>query len=346
MKRYLIGRIGMYFLLWLILSFFLLYLYYDSKAPFWNQFLVTLIVTAMTYPLAYYTARVLVPRFLYHKKIRDFIVSVLLAAFVNTILTYFIAGGIYGLLSSKPVFTSGSYLLIVSSFLFIINCIVAGISSAAQIITDHFGMEHQLYEAQNEKIRAELSYLRAQINPHFLFNVLNTIYFQINKENSEARNSVEILSGMLRYQLYECNTDLIDISSELTYIRNYVAIQQLRMEPGTDLKVMIPDVIDTFKIAPLIILPLIENAFKYLSNNKDSSQNKLYITINNGDDSSFIVQVMNTFSDLAIQPNSSNGLGLKNMKRRLELLYPDTHSLVTERIGNIFKVTLKIQKYD
>ena len=92
---------------------------------------------------------------------------------------------------------------------------------------DRFGMEQQLHEVENEKVSTELAFLRAQINPHFLFNVLNTIYFQIQKENSEARSSVEKLSEMLRYQLYECNTDKIDISKELAYIENYVAVQQL-----------------------------------------------------------------------------------------------------------------------
>ncbi len=286
------------------------------------------------------------PKILYHRRIRRFIGLILLVAFANTILTYLVAGEFYNLLSRRPVFTDITYILYVSSFLFIINCIVIGISSAIQIISDRFGMEHQLHESQNEKIRTELSYLRAQINPHFLFNVLNTIYFQIDKENAEARNSVEKLSALLRYQLYECNTDLIYISKELAYIKNYVAIQQLRMEPGTDLQVSIPADMGDFKIAPLIILPVIENAFKYLSNYKDSSQNKLYINIYNEPGTQIIVKVMNTYSDNTIQSGNSNGLGLKNMERRLELLYPGTHTLEKTRNGNTYEVTLKIQKHD
>jgi len=308
--------------------------------------MATLVVTGFTYIPAYYSAKVLVPGILYHRRIRKFMVTLFLAAIGSTILTYLVAGEFYHLLSGKPVFSDTAYILTVSSFLFIINCIVMGISSAIQIIADHFGMEYQLREVQSEKIRTELSYLRAQLNPHFLFNVLNTIYFQINKENAEARNSVEKLSEMLRYQLYECNTDMIDISQELSYVRNYVAIQQLRMEAGTDLRVTIPSDIGHFKIAPLLILPLIENAFKYLSNYKDPSLNKLYITVSNEIDSQIIVQVINTYSESSEFTDNSKGLGLKNMERRLELLYPGTHSLKKERSGNIYEVTLKIQKHD
>jgi LytS/YehU family sensor histidine kinase len=222
------------------------------------------------------------------------------------------------------------------------------VSSAIQIIIDRFGMEQQLHEAENEKISTELAFLRAQINPHFLFNILNTIYFQIQKENSEARNSVEKLSEMLRYQLYECTTDMIDISRELAYIENYVAVQRLRMEAGTDLQLMLPENIGSFKIAPLLILPLVENAFKHVSNFKDPSQNKLHITIRNDVDSQFVVNVVNTFNpmDDNDQSGNSSGLGLKNLERRLALLYPGKHSITRKRKDNIYETTLNIRYRD
>jgi LytS/YehU family sensor histidine kinase len=209
-------------------------------------------------------------------------------------------------------------------------------------------MEQQLHVAEGEKVSTELAFLRAQINPHFLFNVLNTIYFQINKENSEARSSVEKLSEMLRYQLYECNTDRIDISKELAYIENYVAVQQLRMEAGTDLQIKLPGDIGSFKIAPLLILPLVENAFKHISNFKDPSKNKLYITIYKEQDAQFVVNVVNTYNSLdhMEQLQNSRGLGLKNLERRLALLYPGKHSITRKRSENTYETTLKIQTHD
>jgi LytS/YehU family sensor histidine kinase len=302
----------------------------------------------MTALPAFYSAKVLVPRLLYSKKIRKFIILILFVGIANTLFTSLVGGEFYFLLSGKSIFSSARYILYVCTCLIIFNYIAIGISCAVQIITDRFGIEHQLHEAEDEKIKTELSYLRAQINPHFLFNVLNTIYFQINKENKEARNSVEKLSEMLRYQLYECNIDMIDISKELTYIQNYVAMQQLRMEPGIDLQLKMPENIDAFKIAPLLILPIIENAFKYLSNYKELSRNKLYISIYTEESSHLVVNVMNTVNspEITTRPSNSNGLGLKNMERRLTLLYPGAHLLTSKQSGNMYETTLRIKYHD
>jgi len=231
-----IAEFGIYLLLWIILTFFLLYLIYDFKTPFFQQFLSTLVVTGFTAFPAYLSSKVLVPRLLYQKSIRKFIGALLLVALANTVMTYFLGGALYFQLSGKSIFTNIAVIQAISAAFFIINCIVIVVSGAIQIIMDRFGMEEKLHEVENEKISTELAFLRAQINPHFLFNVLNTIYFQIQKENSEARNSVEKLSEMLRYQLYECTTDMIDISKELAYIENYVTVQKMRMETGTDLQ--------------------------------------------------------------------------------------------------------------
>jgi len=339
---------GIYLLLWIILTFFLLYLIYDFKTPLLQQFIATLVVTGFTAFPAYLSSKVLVPKLLYRKLIRKFIGALLLVAFVNTVLTYFLAGAFYYELSGKSIFANIAVIQAISASFFIINCIVIVVSGAIQIIMDRFNMEEQLHEVENEKISTELAFLRAQINPHFLFNVLNTIYFQIQKENNEARNSVEKLSEMLRYQLYECTTDMIDIAKELAYIENYVAVQQLRMEAGTDLQLKLPRDIGSFKIAPLLILPLVENAFKHISNYKNPSQNKLYITIYIEQDSMFVVDVVNTYNSsngTELLQNSS-GLGLKNLERRLALLYPGKHSISRKRSENTYETTLKIQYHD
>jgi LytS/YehU family sensor histidine kinase len=153
---------------------------------------------------------------------------------------------------------------------------------------------------------------------------------------------------MLRYQLYECTTDMIDISRELSYIENYVALQQLRMEPGTDLQMKLPKDVGSFKIAPLLILPLVENAFKHISNFKNPSQNKLYITMQQDPDSQFVVTVLNTYNSLdhTEQLQKSSGLGLQNLERRLTLLYPGKHSLTKKCNESSYEITLKIQYHD
>lgn len=347
-KKIRFTEIGIYLLLWLILTGFLLYFIYDSDAPFLQQFVSTLIVTALTAIPAYISSKVLLPRFLYRKKIGKFIWSLVLTAFLNTVLTYLLVGALYYELSGRSIFAGDALIQYLFSFFFIINCIVIVVGGAVQIIIDRYGIEQQLHVVEDEKVSTELAFLRAQINPHFLFNVLNTIYFQIQKNNLEARNSVEKLSEMLRYQLYECTTDMIDISKELAYIQNYVAVQRLRMEAGTDLQLKLPGDIGSFKIAPLLILPLVENAFKHISNYKDPSKNKLCIDISIETDFMFVVNVVNTYNSLDQNEQllNSSGLGLKNLERRLALLYPGKHSITRKRNENTYETTLKIHYHD
>lgn len=339
---------GIHILLWLILSFLIQFVINDGDAPFLPQLLVTLIITAICAMPAYYGAYYLVPRLLYKRRIGAFIGSILLAATIGTILTYLIPGFLYHLISGKPMFPSLRFIIFITSSLFFANTIVTTIGCAIKIITDRFSIEERLQVVEGEKIKTELAFLRAQINPHFLFNVLNTVYFQIQKENVAARNSIEKLSELLRYQLYECTTDKISIVQELAYIRNYVAIQQLRLETGTDVKLTMPEKPMYFQIAPLLILPIVENAFKHISHFKDPKQNKLHISLRNEADDYFVVQVTNTYdkTNAVMHLQASGGLGLENVKRRLALLYPDAHHLSINRHDRTFETTLKIKYHD
>lgn len=338
----------LHLLVWMLFSSIILFIYVDLNTSILEQWLATLLVTALCILPTYYAANKLVPRYLYRKRIGAFIGSLVIAAFCNTILIYLVAGSIYHLMTGNPMFRSVIYVAYMSTVFFIVNSITITIGCAVKIISDRFKMEQRLYEVEQENVRTELAFLRAQVNPHFLFNVLNTIYFQINKDNKEARASVEKLSEMLRYQLYECTTDMIDISKELAYIENYVAVQQLRMEAGTNIQIHTEPGIGSFKIAPLLILPLVENAFKHISHYKNSQQNKLYLRMKTEANGYFVVHVSNTYDtvDGVTHLLASGGLGLQNLKRRLQLLYPEKHWLDITRNERVFETTLKIQYHD
>jgi len=209
-------------------------------------------------------------------------------------------------------------------------------------------MEQQMLRIEKEQVSTELNFLRSQVNPHFLFNVMNTIYFQIDKSNTAARLSVEKLSEMLRYQLYECTTDKILIQKELHYIRNYVAIQTLRMEKESDIVLTIDGDMGNFMVAPLLILPIVENAFKHVSNFKDPVKNKVHLTIKCEGKDFFVVEALNTYDQSAGEKHlmQSGGLGMKNLKRRLELLYPAKHQLLINKDDDIYHTILKLQYND
>ena len=335
-------------LLWFVLSLLIQFVINDGTAPFLPQYVSTLIITAICALPTYYSAYYLVPRLLYKRRIMAFVGAILLVASLGTILSYAIPGFLYHLVSGKDMFPNLRFIIFIATSLFFANTIVIAIGCAIKIIADRFSIEEKLWETEAEKIKTELAFLRAQINPHFLFNVLNTIYFQIQKDNVAARSSVEKLSELLRYQLYECTTDKISIVHELAYIRNYVSIQQLRMEPGTDVLLNLPTEPLSFKIAPLLILPIVENAFKHISHFKNPKHNKLYITLSNEADNHFMVHVSNTYdaTTTVTHLQATGGLGLENVKRRLALLYPNAHHLDISRHDHTFETSLKIKYSD
>ncbi len=206
-----------------------------------------------------------------------------------------------------------------------------------KMIIDRIHTQQQLELLEKERIKNELEYLKAQINPHALFNSLNTIYGHIDKSNQVARNILLQFSELLRYQLYDCGAEKVSLEKEIGYIKNYVAFQRLRKDEKLVVTFQIENIETSLKIAPLLLVVVIENAFKFVSNFSDK-ENKIIIKIFTKDNilhSSFI----NTKElQQATITKNSNGIGIANLKRRLELLYTKKYELTTN-IGNDFYET-------
>lgn len=192
-----------------------------------------------------------------------------------------------------------------------------------------------------EKIINELNFLKAQHNPHFLFNSLNALYFQIDKNNNDARGTLLKLSEMLRYQLYECNADTISIEKEISYLNNYIELQKIRLNENYKIELSIEQTVRGFTIAPLLIIPLVENAFKHISHYTDRT-NSVQVRLSIGK-TVFTCYVANTTEENTDkETNPDSGIGLKNLERRLELLYPGKHTLVYSNNSNLYEITLSI----
>jgi two-component system, LytTR family, sensor kinase len=336
-----------YVLAWMVASFIIMLINYNPRTPWIPQWIGHMIILGTALPVCYYTAYKLTPRYLYLRRIRAYIGYFLLCAFVNAVLSFFFALYLYQLVTNIPVFGSALRLVSLFSETVLIDISLISISCIVKIIADRYFMEQRLLEIEKEKVTTELNFLRSQVNPHFLFNVMNTIYFQIDKKNADARLSVEKFSEMLRYQLYECTTDKIQIKKELHYIKNYVAIQTLRMETDSDISLTI-DEMDDFWIAPLLMLPIVENAFKHVSNNKEATKNKVHLSIKNEGGKTLLIESVNTYDQSNGQKHlmQSEGLGIQNLKRRLELLYPNKHDLVINKVADTFQTVLKLQYND
>ncbi|MDR2914944.1 MAG: histidine kinase [Tannerella sp.] len=194
----------------------------------------------------------------------------------------------------------------------------------------------QLELIKNKQLETELNYLKAQYHPHFLFNALNTVYFQINEENKPARKTVELLSELLRYQLYDVSK-IVSIAQEIDFINTYIQFQQLRMTERLRLNIHIDTSLGKEKIHPLLFQPLLENAFKYVGGD-------YYINIDiRMDEKKIYFFIENALPDTQTpDKKEDNGIGTENLKRRLALLYPDKHHLEIEQNKSSFVAKLMI----
>jgi two-component system, LytTR family, sensor kinase len=201
-------------------------------------------------------------------------------------------------------------------------------------------------ELEKEKLETELMFLKSQMNPHFLFNTINSIFVLIHKNPMMASDSLAKFSDLLRYQLYECNEQQIPLGQELSYLENFIELQELREDHNRiRLNVAIaPYATGNYMIAPFVLIPFIENAFKHVSRKNDQSnwikidlgfENKrLYFSISNS------ISATHHSSTEAVR---HSGIGLKNVKRRLDLIYPAKHELTIHQNENQFKVKLHLE---
>lgn len=203
-------------------------------------------------------------------------------------------------------------------------------------------LRERLKQTEKEKLRTELSYLKAQINPHFLFNILNSIYALTIERSDKAPDAVTKLSGMMRYVLDRSGKEMVPLSQELDYIRNYIALQEFRFGPTIRLDYYI-DEAPAFpvRIAPLILIPFIENAFKHGVNPEEDAEIKIRLTIAATD---LHLEVYNKQVPVRHTADDHSGLGIANTRQRLSLLYPHRHTLEIEDNKDDFRVfvTLKL----
>jgi len=191
-----------------------------------------------------------------------------------------------------------------------------------------------LEKISNDHLQTELKFLKAQYHPHFLFNALNTVYFQMDENISEAKKTVEKFSALLRYQLYD-QQQTVPVSQELHYLENFIDIQKVRTTERLRLHTHFDSSLGNQQVYPLLFLPLVENAFKYAGGDYK-------IEINAGVKNGAIeFSVINSLPQQLV-PEKQNGIGLENLKRRLELLYPGKHELKIEKDNNNFKAFLKL----
>ncbi|MBB6502024.1 sensor histidine kinase [Pedobacter cryoconitis] len=209
-----------------------------------------------------------------------------------------------------------------------------GIARSSTWLKAYIDNKVLLEKVTNDHLETELKFLKAQYHPHFMFNALNTIYFQMDEDIQGAKKSIETFSELLRYQLYD-QQQQVPVIQEIGYLQSFIELQKIRSTDKLILKVDFDQHLNSQLVYPLLFLPLVENAFKFIGGNYQLS---VSATI---DDEYIIFNVKNAIPE-NLGAARTNGIGLENLKRRLNLLYPGKHVLSLIQDHDQFMATLKL----
>ena len=212
------------------------------------------------------------------------------------------------------------------------------LSTSIRLVFGWYKTEKQRTQVESQKISSELLFLKAQLNPHFLFNTLNSIYSLANKKSDNTTIAIVTLSELMRYMIYEASVNLVPLKKEIDHIQNYIALQLLRLKDSSGVRINVHGNLN-YKIEPLLLISFIENAFKYGTDFKGKTNIRIKISIEN---EALNLYVYNTSSPQKSK-NENSGVGLENIKNRLNLLYPNSHTLNITNDKKSYEVDLVIK---
>ncbi len=299
--------------------------------PFQKTFVRFALLLGLFYASYYY----FIPRLYFGNRKLLFALGLLVAYTAVTGLTDVIFGNNYNMPMPKHDFNHAppNHSFFFDSQIFIPFLLVVALAFLIKI-------NARLADLHDEKLNAEVSYLKAQINPHFLFNTLNSLYALTLQKSNEAPNAVLKLSGIMRYVVTESSQDFVALDKEINYIKDYIELQKLRLDESVLLTFDVYGSATGKAIAPLILIPFIENAFKYGINPDEDSFIKITLSIAH---QSLEMRVQNSMAATEIDEEFKTEEGLKNTQKRLELIYSGNYDLVVNETGKIYDVNLKIQ---
>ena len=229
---------------------------------------------------------------------------------------------------------------LVNPFNLAIFLLVLVFSTGIRVINQWLLSEAQAKEIANEKLKAELSFLKAQINPHFLFNTLNNIYALATAQSEHTAAAVMKLSSIMRYVLTEARNDLVPLEKEIQFTSHYIELQKMRLTDKTIIEFSVRGEPLGRQIAPLLLLPFVENAFKYGISTREYSPIKILLEIK--DDTLYFSICNHKFLNTLLRVSDNTGIGISNTKRRLDLFYEERYSLDIQDKSNEFIVHLKV----
>lgn len=337
------NRMTVLHLLFWCIYFSLFFYQISSSGRGREQVFLDLFVNALTHTLflmgvAYANYFNIMPRFLVHKNGLKYALEFTGMA-LGFLVIYIIAKRwiVDGYTYKSKFFYSSGFAI----GTFVTAVLVSAFVAFLRFFSEWRDLEEQRKELKNEKLDAELKFLKSQVNPHFLFNTLNNLYSLAYSQSPKTTEVISRLSQMMRYMVYDSNHDLVPLEKEIDYMQNYISLEKLRLNELTPITFEIEGDTIQRKIAPLLLIPFLENAFKHgVSNSNPNSWVKAKL-IAQGQHLHF--EVANSRLDQQGTAGASNsGIGLENVKKRLELKYPGLYDLKIGSTDTQFSANLDI----
>jgi hypothetical protein len=305
----------------------------ESNPARWHFFLAPILsFSVILISIFYFNYNFLIPRLLFNGKRFLYVLSCIGIVFfvlsvpviISTVFNFRPEVENPEMLKARPLAFSNLILMFMMAF-------IASIGLATN---------NRLKQAEKEKLTAQLAYLQAQINPHFLFNTLNGIYAVTIIKAPKAAEMVEKLSDMMRYSLNQTLSETVDLDQETAYIENYIELQKIRFGDSVKINCAIHTHGKHYQIAPLLLIPFVENAFKHGVNAEEDSEINIRLNIH---EHVLQLDVYNRKVKLDLSTHVKSGLGISNTRNRLQLIYPNKHMLSVADSPNSFAVSLQIQ---
>ena len=278
------------------------------------------------------------PRFLKHKNIGRYLLEFFIPFAITVTLHIYLKRYIYLELGEAKHFLYSTKFFVQHAMIMFFIAIFVGMLKFAQ---DWFDLESKKKELENERLTAELRFLKAQINPHFLFNTLNNLYYLAMINSPNTTEVIEKLSQMMRYMLYDSNHPKVSLSKEIEYMKNYISLEKLRLDNQVPINFEIIGNPNEVQIVPLIFITFLENAFKHgVSNNSTNAYVNILIDIE-GKSCTYCVENSKLPKNME-NTNEKSGIGLQNVNRRLDLSYPNNYNLIVNEDESDYKIVLKL----
>lgn len=324
-------------LFWLTLLVLSVLLGYDSHMGFWFTLSNELLNLSFFAVIVYINLLYLIPRFM----ARQALLYLGLLALLCALVTPFKVLAFYIKFAGMPEYQYALYqkqpLLFLSSFL------MGLFSTVLRIVMDWWRYQAEKQELTTQTMQSELRFLKNQINPHFLFNTLNNLYALTLKKSDEAPEIVLRLSEIMRYMLYECNERQVYLSKEIQYLQNYLELERLRQKPDMEIRLRVEGLVGDQMVAPLLFVPFVENSFKHGLNHhlQDSGYVRILMRIS-GNELMFEVENSKSETPPRVSHPRSGGIGLHNVRKQLDLMYPGKYRLDIEEEPHRYAIRLQL----